>query len=148
MATKGFEFAYMLDGSLATPRIKDWPIGTIDANVGDALTIDSSGYGTAVATDTTEVLGILMEDTGGTNESYTKRKVALATREQVWLCSTDADSCAFKVGYTKSVQFVDGNTIDANGSTSGAMKWVDAGTDNDGYVMGYVVFHDTVFGNA
>ena len=148
MTTRGFEFAYMLDGSNATPVIRDFPIGNIDANPGDALTIDSNGYGTAVGTATTEVLGILMEDTGGTNTAPTARKVALAAREQVWRCSTDASSSAFVVGYTKTVQFVDGNTIDADGSTSGAMIWVDTGTDEDSNVIGYVAFHDTTFGNT
>ena len=148
MATRGFEFAYMLDRSGATPLIRDWPIGTIDANMGDVLTIDSGGYGTAVGTATTEVLGVLMEDTGGTVSSYAEYKVALASREQVWRCSMDADSSAFVVGYTKTVQFVDGNTIDADGETSGAMILVDTDTDDDGYVLGYVVFHDTTFGNT
>lgn len=148
MATRGFEFAYMLDGSNATPVILDWPIGSIDANIGDALTIDSSGYGTSVGTATTEVLGILMEDTGGTVTSAGEKKIALASRNQVWRCSTDSSSCSFVKGYTKSVQFVDGNTIDANGSTSGAMIWVDTDTDDESNVVGYVIFHDTTFGNS
>ncbi len=149
MATRGFEFAYMLDGSGATPVIRDWPIGTIDANVGEVLTIDSGGYGTAVGTSTTEVLGVLMEDTGGTNTGYTNRKVALATRNQVWRCSMDATTTTAVPGYTKTLQFVDGNTIDANGVSSGAMILVDASeTDDEGNVIGYVVFHDTTFGNA
>lgn len=149
MATRGFEFAYMLDGSGATPVIRDWPIGTINANVGDVLTIDSGGYGTAVGTATTEVLGVLMEDTGGTNTGYTNRKVALAVREQVWRCSMDATSTAAVVGYTKKLQFVDGNTIDADGLSSGAMILVDASEkDDEGNVVAYVVFSDTTFGNT
>lgn len=148
MASNGFEFAYMLDGSGAYPLIRDWPIGTIDGNVGDALTIDSGGYGTAVGTATAEVLGILMEDTGGTVSDYAKYKVALAARNQVWRCSMDATSTAFVKGYTKTIQFVDGNTIDADGSTSGPMCLVDTDTDDDGKVLAYVVFNDTTFGNT
>jgi len=138
----------MLDGSHATPVIRDWAIGTIDANPGDALTIDSGGYGTAVGTATAEVFGILMEDTAGTVTSYAKKKVAIVTRNQVWRCSMDADSTSFVVGYTKSIQFTDGNTIDADGSTSGPMVLVDTDTDDDGYVLGYVAFNDTTFGNT
>lgn len=149
MSTRGFEWAYRLDGASGGPRIMDWPIGTIDANIGDALTIDSGGYGTAVGTATTEVLGILMEDTAGTNTSYTKRKVAIAEREHVWRCSMDASTTAFVVGYTKDIQFIDGNTIDADGEESGAMILVDAsGLDDDGNVLAYVAFADTTFGNT
>lgn len=149
MASRGFEFAYRLDGGQGGPRCVDWPLALIDANIGDALTIDTSGYGTAVATDTTEVLGILQEDTGGTVATAgTKYRVALATHEQVWKCSMDAATTAFIVGYTKAIQFVDGNTIDADGESSGAMILVDTGTDDEGNVLAYVVFHDTTFGNT
>lgn len=148
MASRGFEYAYNISGIQGGPVIRDWPIGTIDANIGDALTIDSGGYGTAVGTATTEVLGILMEDTAGTVSSFGSFKVALATREQVWKCSMDASTTAFVEGYTKTVQFVDGNTIDADGSESGAMILVDSSTDDDGNVLAYVVFKDTTFGNT
>lgn len=148
MASRGFEFAYMLDGSEATPLIRDMAIGTIDANIGDALTVDDGGYGTAVGTATAEVFGILMEDTGGTNTSFAARRVAIVTRNQVWRCSMDASSTAFKVGYTKDIQFIDGNTIDADGAEGGPMVLIDTDTDDDGNVLAYVAFNDTTFGNA
>jgi hypothetical protein len=148
MASRGFEWGYNLDGTGGGPVIRDWPIGTIDANMGDALTIDSGGYGTSVGTATSEVLGILMEDTGGTVTAYANRKVAIATREQVWRCSMDAAATSFVIGYTKTIQFVDGNTIDADGSTSGPMILVDTGMDDDANVLAYVAFVDTTFGNT
>ena len=149
MASNGFEFAYMIDGKSCAPVIRDWALaGHQDVNVGDALTVDSSGYGTVVGTATAEVLGICMEDTGGTVTAGDKYKIAIAQRNQVWRCSMDATSTAFVVGYTKTIQFADQNTIDADGSTSGPMVLVDTDTDDDGNVLGYVVFNDTTFGNT
>ncbi len=148
MATRGFEFAYMIDGSNAVPYIRDWPLAAISGKVGDALTINSSGQGALAGTTTIEVLGILMEDTNGTCTAGDEYKIAIATRNQVWRCSMDAASTAFKRGYTKTIQFKDQNTIDADGSTSGAMCLFDTDTDDDGYVLAYVVFPDTTFGNA
>ena len=149
MATRGFEYAYRIDGGQGGPKVVDWPLALIDANIGDALTIDASGYGTAVATDTAEVLGILQEDTGGLIATAgTKFKVALACREHVFKCSMDATTTTAVVGYTKDIQFVDGNTIDADGATSGARILVDTGTDDAVNVLAYVVFEDTVFGNT
>ena len=150
MATRGFEFGWMIDGSNASPVIRDWPLAAVqDVNIGDALTVDSSGYGTAVGTATTEVLGIAMEDTGGAVATAgTNYKVAIAVREQVWKCSMDAATTSSKVG-SKVQQFADANTIDANGVTDGAMTIVDvASLDDDGNVLAYVVFNDTTFGNT
>lgn len=151
MATRGFEFAYMLDGSNATPVIRDWGLAAVqDVNIGDALTITSAGYGTAVSSTTTEVLGIAMEDTGGAVATAgDKYKIAIVTREQVWRCSMDATSSTAIVGFNKMGQFVDGNTIDADAWVTGGMILVDGSTkDDDGYVLGYVVFADTTFGNT
>jgi len=151
MTTRGFQYAYQIDGKNAVPVIRDWPLAAHqDVDVGEALTVDSSGYGTVVGTATAEVLGIAMEDTGGAVATAgTKYKIAIATREQVWRCSMDASTTAFVVGYTKTVQFADSNTIDADGSTAGPMVLIDASTlDDDGNVIGYVAFNDTTFGNA
>ena len=148
MATRGFEFAYMLNGANAGPVIRDWPVAATIGTAGHALTVDSSGYGTAVGTATTEVLGILMETISGTATAADKYKVAIVTRDQVWRCSMDATSCTAVVGYNKMGSFASASAIDADGWVDGSMILVDTDTDEDGYVLGYVVFADTTFGNT
>ncbi len=150
MATRGFEFAYDLGGAQATPRIMDWPIAPyMTGYPGDALTITSLGYGTAVGTATNEILGVLQE-TVESATSAVNHKIAIACRNQVWRCSMDAATTAAVVGYTKALQFVDGNTLDTH-YTAGTctMIAVDVSQlDDDGYVKAYVVFGDTTFGNT
>lgn len=151
MATRGFEFAYMLDGSNATPVIRDFTLGVAAAHlVGDLMLMASDGYIDAVTSTTAEVTCIMQEAfaaadvTAGT----TKGKAAIITRNQVWKCSMDATSTAFVVGYTKTIDTADKNTISATDSSGGAMILVDTGTDDDGNVLAYVVFADTTFGNT
>jgi len=157
MATRGFEFAYMLDGSNATPVIRDFVLGAAAVHkVGDIMVVQSDGY---IDLDTNgdldEVTCIMMEAfaaadiTAGT----TKGKAAIVTRNQVWKCSTDAATAATAlVGTIKTWDTVDQNTIDADDVTNGSMIVVElpdtAELDDDGYVVGYVVFSDTTFGNA
>jgi len=151
MASKGFEFAYMLDGSNATPVIRDFTLGAAAAHlVGDLMLMQSDGYIDAVTGSTTEVTCIMQEAfaaadvTAGT----TKGKAAIITRNQVWRCSMDASSTSAVVGYTKTIDTADKNTIDADDLSNGAMILVDTGTDDEGNVLAYVVFADTTFGNA
>lgn len=152
MATRGFEFAYMLDGTNATPVIQDFTLGAAAAHlVGDLMLMQSDGYIDAVTTATAEVTCIMQEElaaaevTAGT----TKGKAAIITRNQVWRCSSDGTSTSFKPGYTKTIDTVDKNTVSSSDSTGGGMILVDASeTDNDGNLIFYVVFADTSFGNT
>jgi hypothetical protein len=150
MATRGFEFAYMLDGSNATPRAIDVVLGqTTDYLEGDLVLIQSDGYADKVTTTTTEVTGVMAEYVTGATAGTTKGKAWIITRNQVWKCSMNATTTAFLVGYTKSIDTVDANTISATDSTGGAMTLVDATElDDAGNVLAYVVFSDTTFGNA
>ena len=151
MATRGFEFAYNLDGSTLTPMIKDMTLGVAAAHkVGDLMLIQSDGYADQVTTTTSEVTGVMMEALAAADitAGTTKGKMAIITRGQVWRCSMDATSTAFKVGFTKTIDTVDCNTISATDSTGGAMILFDTGTDDDGNVLAYVVFSDTTFGNT
>lgn len=154
MATRGFEFAYMLDGSNATPVIRDFTLGAAAAHKkGDLVLIQSDGFADQVTNTTTEVTGVMQEDIAAASivAETTKGKVAILTRNQVWRCSMDASSCATViVGYTKTLDTVDCNTIDADDITNGAMCPIDvtSDTDEDGNVIAYVVFLDTTFGNA
>ena len=152
MASRGFEFAYMLDGSGATPVIRDFTLGVAAAHlVGDLMLVQADGYIDAVTTPAAEVTCIMQEAIASADVTAgtTVGKAAIITRNQVWRCSMNAATTAFVVGVTKTVDTVDKNTLSSTDSTGGKAILVDASTlDDDGYVMAYVVFSDTTFGNA
>jgi hypothetical protein len=151
MATKGFEFAYALDGSNATPVIRDLPVhGTGAYAIGDLVLVNgSAGCEVARVTGTTtEVTGVMQEARASGSDAATM-KVAIIVREQVWRCSMSASTTSGVVGYTKTIDTVDHNTIDAADITDGAMILVDKSElDDDGNILAYVVFSDTTFGNT
>lgn len=152
MATSGFEFAYMLDGSNATPVIRDFILGVAAVHkVGDLMLMASDGYLDQSAASETEVTAVCQEAftvaqiTAGT----TKAKCAIITRNQVWRCSFNAGSPTGVVGFTKTQDLVDCNTLAYNDISGGPCILVDkSDTDDDGNYIGYVVFADTTFGNA
>ena len=150
MSSRGFEFAYSFDGS--TPLIQDFILSTAAAHkIGDLMVLETDGDLTQAAANATEVTGVMQETVAAAaiTAGTTKAKVAILTRNQVWRCSADASTMSAVVGYTKAVDIVDCNTIDADTTTGGAMAVVDKSTlDDDGKVMAYVVFLDTTFGNT
>lgn len=153
MASIGFEFAYMLDGSNATPLIRDVTLGVAAAHlIGDLMKVQTDGFVDAVAGSIDEVTCVMMEAVAAADitAGTTKAKAAIITPNQVWRCSTDATSAATALfGTIKTWDTVDKNTIDADDVTNGSMIVVDTSTlDDEGNVMGYVVFSDTTFGNA
>jgi len=150
MASRGFEFAYMLDGSNATPVIRDFAM-VADASgyvAGDLCLIDSNGRADKVSGSIDEVSVIVQETKTDAVSNDDELYCAIITRNQVWRCSMDASSTTAKVGYTKTIDVADENTIDADDISNGSMTLVDSGTDDDGNVLAYVVFSDTTFGNA
>lgn len=159
MATRGFEFAYSLDGS--TPVIRDFILGVAaDHLVGDLMKIQSDGYIDAVTGSIDEVTCIMQEkvDSGDVTAGTTKAKAAIITSSQVWRCSMDASTCATALlGTVKTLDTVDKNTIDADDVTNGSMIVAEGEPspddisdrlDDDGNVIAYVIFSDTTFGNA
>ena len=157
MATRGFEFAYMLDGTQAVPVVRDFILSTAVAyKQGDLVTSESDGDVTLMTTgiDGTFVTGVMAESVaaGDITAGTTNGKVSIVTRNQVWKCSTDASTAATAiVGYIKKWDTVDANTIDASDVTGGNMIPVEVNTaklDDDGNLIGYVVFADTAFGNT
>jgi hypothetical protein len=149
VATQGFEFAYMLDGSNATPVIRDMLVhGTGAYAVGDLCLINSDGE-LARVTNTTGEVSAVMQESRASGSDAVYMKAAIITREQVWRCSMDGTSTAKVVGYTKTIDTVDHNTISATDSTGGSMILVDKSSlDDEGNVLAYVVFADTTFGNT
>jgi hypothetical protein len=149
MATRGFEFAYMLDGSNATPLIKDMAVdGTGAYAAGDLVLLNSDGQLARVTNTTTEVTAVIQEARASGSDGGLL-KAAIITRNQVWRCSTDAAALSnIVVGYTKTVDTTDHNTVSASDASGGAMCIIDTGTDDEGNVLAYVVFLDTTFGNT
>ena len=157
MASRGFEFAYMLDGSNATPVIRDFVLGVAAAHlVGDLMKVQTDGYIDAVAGSIDEVTCVMQEAVAAADitAGTTKAKAAILTSGQVWRCSTDATTAATAlIGTVKTWDTVDKNTIDADDVSNGSMIVAEgepaaADLDDAGNVMGYVVFSDTTFGNA
>lgn len=153
MATQGFEFAYMLDGSNGRPVIQDFTLGlAADHLIGDLMLTKSDGNIDAVTGSTTEVTCIMQEYVASADVTAgtTKAKAAIITRNQVWKCSMDASTAATALqAYTQKLDTVDKNTIDADDITNGAMCLVNKDeTDDEGNLIAYVVFLDTTFGNV
>ena len=151
MSSRGFEFAGMLDGSNATPVIRDFILGTASAyTMGDLVVQAADGDVDKVTTGITEVTGVMMETvpaaaiTAGT----TTAKVAIITRNQIWRCSMDSATCTIVCGYAKTVDTADCNTLDANGTGGSAILLSRDMVDDDGYVLAEVVFPDTTWGNV
>ena len=161
MATRGFEFAYMLDGSNATPVVRDFILGAAAAHlVGDLMKVQTDGFIDAVAGSIDEVTCVMAEAVAAADitAGTTKAKAYVLDRGQVWRCSTDAATAATAlIGTVKIWDTVDKNTIDADDVTNGSMIVAEGEPspadianrlDDDGNVIGYVVFSDTTFGNA
>lgn len=141
----------MLDGSGATPVIRDFTLGVAAAHlIGDLMLMQSDGYIDAVTGTTTEVTCVMMESVAAAaiTAGTTQGKAAVITRNQVWRCSSDASSVSAVNYYTKTQDTVDKNTLDADDVSNGAMAVVDQSIlDADGNVILYVVFLDTSVGN-
>jgi len=141
----------MLDGSNATPVIRDFILSTATVHkVGDLMGMETTGYITAVTTATAEVTCVMQEafTAAEVTASTTKGKAAIVNSQQVWRCSMDASTTALVVGYTKTVDTADANTLSATGSGGTGLILVDVSNlDDDGNVLAHVVFGDTTFGN-
>lgn len=150
MSTLGFEFAYMIDGGTHGPLIQDFAMAA-DASgyvKGDLCVVDSNGRMAQQTGTFDEVSVIVMETETDAVSNDDELKCAIITPNQVWRCSMDATSTTAKVGYTKTLDIVDENTIDADDITNGQMTLLKTGTDDDGNVLAYVTFSDTTWGNA
>lgn len=160
MSTRGFEFAYCLDGSGATPVIRDFILGEKeDRKIGDLMVIQSDGAIDKAATGVQEVTCIMQEKfaSADVTADSTTGKAAIVTRGQVWRCSTDAATATGAFVGIKQWDLIDENTIDAGDTTTGSLIVVEGEPtpadipdhfDEEGNVIGYVVFADTTFGNT
>jgi len=138
----------MIDGSNATPVIRDFAVdGTGAYAVGDLTLINSDGQLARVTGSTTEVTAVIQEArTSGTDGALLK--AAVITSTQVWRCSMNATSTLAQEFYDKLIDTVDHNTIDAGDLTNGRMMLVDTDTDDESNVLAYVTFRVPSAGNA
>lgn len=152
MSTAGFEFAYNMDGSNKTPKTIDVILGVAQAHKkGDLMLIQSDGFADQVAGSIDEVTGVMAQDMAAADitAETTTAEMYVIVRNQVWRCSMDAATSTGVVGYTKTIDTVDTNTIDADDITNGSMTLVDKSIlDDDGNIEARVVFSDTTFGNT
>lgn len=152
MATRGFEFVGMIDGSNATPVIKDFILSTAAAHkVGDLMTIESDGDLTQAAATNTEFTAVCQEAVAAAaiTAGTTTAKMAILTRNQIWKCSADSATVSGVVGYTKTNDIVDCNTIDADNTDHGSIIIYDKSElDDAGNAIIQVIFADTTFGNT
>lgn len=151
MSSRGFEFVGMLDGSNATPVIRDFVLGVAAAHhIGDLVLIQSDdGAVNQVTTTTAEVTGVIQEEVAAADISAntTKAKVAIITGAQLWRCSMDGVT-SVKVG-VKTVDTADCNTISATDVTGGRIILVNTDNlDDDGNTFAEVMFGFTTFGSA
>lgn len=148
MASRGFEFAGNINGQNSPPVIRDLPVdGTGAYAKGDLVLLNSDGQCAACTNTVAEVTGVIAEArSSGTDGA--ELKVAIITPTQIWKCSMDAATTAAVVGYTKTIDLVDKNTIDADDISNGSMILWNTDTDDDGNVLAHVIFSDTTFGNS
>jgi hypothetical protein len=95
-----------------------------------------------------EITGVVQEALGaGNSAGVTKVKVAIATPSQVWKCSMDSSTATSAiVGYTKTLDTNDANTIDAADITNGSLILLDKSElDDEGNILAYVTFSDVTF---
>jgi len=151
MATNGFEFVGWIDGRQDGPRILDFDM-TADAAgylKGDLLIIDSAGRMDKAAAGFGEISAVCMESTTAAVSADDHLKVAIIVKGQIWRCSADAAACAAVEGYTKTLNVVDENTIDATPTTGGPMIcWKVDVLEDTSYATVYVTFTDTTWENA
>lgn len=144
MATRGFEFAYMIDGSNHGPLIRDWPMAadTAGYKAGDLLVCDTAGRADKAAANAATIFGVCQETDTATTEDE-ELKIAIVTRGQVWRCSSDSTSLSAVKVYNAACDIVDENTYDASSTSGGSLILLDSGTDEDGNAIAYVLFNNT-----
>jgi hypothetical protein len=142
MATRGFEFAYSLDGD--RPTYRDYPVsGTGTYAIGDLLVFTSGKL--AKAANTVATVSAVCQEARDSGVDGGLLKVAVITKDQVWRCSSDGTSLTAALG-ARTQDIVDSNTIDADDAANGSLAVYDTAVDDDGNVLVYVNFTLTTFG--
>lgn len=142
MATKGFEFAYSLDGSI--PTVMDLPVnGTGAYAKGDAVVFSSGKL--AAVTNTVATVSAIIQERRASGADGGLLRAAVVTPQHVWRCSADAATISASIG-DRTLDVVDANTLDADDATNGSLALIDTDTDDAGNKLCYVTFTNTTFG--
>lgn len=153
MATRGFEFVGMVDGSNATPVIRDFKLGVAAAHhIGDLVLIqaddgavDQTGSGTLAA-----VTGVIQEEVAAASitPGTTMAKVAIITGMQIWRCSCDGVASGIYQGVA-TLDTANCRSVDIDDVSGGTMIVYDVdGLDDDGNTLAYVLFANSTFDPA
>ena len=149
MASRGFEFSGMLDGTNATPVIRNFPLGVAEAfHIGDLVllqaddgSVDHVGNGSVA-----QVTGVCMEEFAAAAivADTTLCPIAIITRNQLWRASMDGVTTV-----KKGVATLDCATprkISASDVAGGSLILVDNSTlDDDGNTLAEVCFSNATF---
>lgn len=145
--TRGFEFAYNLNGSEEPPVVRDlaWSGGAA-YKVGDLMYFNpTTGYATVCPANAGTFGLVLAEATLATDAAATLRKFYVIMPGQVWRVSADASTISAKVG-NKNCRNADEHTYDADQTAGGQITLVAVGSELDanGNAVAYVTFAGTV----
>jgi hypothetical protein len=142
-ATRGFEFAYNLDGSSNPPVARDLPFaGGAAYAVGDLFYLEATnGYATVCAGTAGTFVGVLAEPTLAADAAATLRKFYILQSGQVWRVSSDAATISAVRG-NRAVVNLDQNTYDADQTSGGGLTLVGTASEVDtaGKAVAYVTF--------
>lgn len=149
--TRGFEFAFNLDGSDNPPVARDfaWAGGAAYA-VGDLFYFETTnGYATVCPGTAGTFALVLAEPTLAADAAATKRKFYVIQPGQVWRCSGDAATTTPVVGNKTTVN-LDQNTMDSSGTAGGGITHIGTASavDTNGMTVALVTFAGTVLQTA
>jgi len=151
MATCGFEFVGMVDGSATTPIIRDLPLDAASGGVsqGALCVIDpSTGCVEEVANDDVLlVTGVIMESipAGSVVDGVTTVPVAIVTKGQIWRCSCNGVMNDVFIGI-QALDLASPTQISATKTTGGSLILYDnSNLDTGGNTIAQVLFANCTF---
>jgi hypothetical protein len=148
--TRGFEFAYNLNGGNDVPVPTVIPVGGGTALVpGDLLALESGNLIKATTTTTT-VVAVMAGSVTASSSAGDPGTIYVLRPGQVWRCSSDAGTISVAVG--GGISIADENTLDANAGAGSiimrVVKKLDSNNtsilDTSSNAIGYVTFPGTV----
>ena len=141
--TRGFEFAFNMDGSNNPPIARDFAwAGGAAYKVGDLFYFETTNGYASVCPGTAGTFAlVLAEPTLAADAAATLRKFYVIQPGQVWRCSGDATTTTAKVG-NKGCINLDENTMDSSETTGGSVTLIGTASavDTDGKTVALVTF--------
>jgi hypothetical protein len=149
--TRGFEFAFNLDGSDNPPVARDFAwAGGAAYKVGDLFYFEpTTGYATVCPGTAGTFALVLAEPTLAADAAATLRKFYVIQPGQVWRVSGDAATTTPVVG-NKTCVNLDENTMDSDQTSGGGITHIGTASavDTNGKTVALVTFAGTVLQTA